>query len=370
MAAVVRAVESVVRLPAYREDVLAYAPPIARHDPGEVRGVFLGYDFHVARGRFALIEINTNAGGALLNTLLARAQRGCCLGFGVRSPSPRTARGFERRIVAMFREEWARAGRRRALARVAIVDDAPADQYLYPEFLLFEALFRRHGISAVVADPAELELGDDLVLRHEGAAIDLVYNRSTDFALTAPSSASLAAAYLADAVVLTPHPRAHALYADKRNLALLGDPDRLEAIGVPPKTRALLHDAIPRTEPLHTGNAERLRAARRGLFFKPHAGHGSRGAWRGDKLTRRVWNDIAAGGHVAQVTVAPGTRRTSPAPEAKPLKYDVRTYAYGDTVQWTAARLYRGQTTNFRTPGGGFAPVHMLGTRFGGTRSG
>jgi hypothetical protein len=26
----------------------------------------------------------------------------------------------------------------------------------------------------------------------------------------------------------------------------------------------------------------------------------------------------------------------------------------------TAARLYQGQTTNFRTPGGGFAPVYVV----------
>ena len=40
------------------------------------------------------------------------------------------------------------------------------------------------------------------------------------------------------------------------------------------------------------------------------------------------------------------------------LKFDVRDYAYDGAVQWVAARLYQGQTTNFRTPGGGFAPVY------------
>ncbi len=39
------------------------------------------------------------------------------------------------------------------------------------------------------------------------------------------------------------------------------------------------------------------------------------------------------------------------------MKVDVRNYAYDGTVQLLAARLYQGQTTNFRTPGGGFAPV-------------
>jgi hypothetical protein len=39
------------------------------------------------------------------------------------------------------------------------------------------------------------------------------------------------------------------------------------------------------------------------------------------------------------------------------LKADVRNYVYRGAVQLVAARLYQGQTTNFRTPGGGFAVV-------------
>ena len=41
-------------------------------------GVFMGYDFHLAADGPKLIEINTNAGGAFLNALLAKAQRACC----------------------------------------------------------------------------------------------------------------------------------------------------------------------------------------------------------------------------------------------------------------------------------------------------
>ena len=47
--------------------------------------------------------------------------------------------------------------------------------------------------------------------------------------------------------------------------------------------------------------------------------------------------------------------------EPQPLKYDVRCYVYEGRVQLLAARLYQGQTTNFRTPGGGFAPVCLVG---------
>jgi len=46
MAEVIEAIESVVALPAYREEVLAASPAIARHDPRGAEGVFFGYDFH------------------------------------------------------------------------------------------------------------------------------------------------------------------------------------------------------------------------------------------------------------------------------------------------------------------------------------
>ena len=56
------------------------------------------------------------------------------------------------------------------------------------------------------------------------------------------------------------------------------------------------------------GDEERLWSARRGLFFKPIVGYGGRGAYRGDKLTKRVWQDILAGDYVAQSIVLPGER--------------------------------------------------------------
>ncbi len=41
-------------------------------------------------------------------------------------------------------------------------------------------------------------------------------------------------------------------------------------------------------------------------------------------------------------------------------KMYVRLYTYSGQVLLVAARLYQGQTTNFRTPGGGFAPVFVV----------
>lgn len=50
---------------------------------------------------------------------------------------------------------------------------------------------------------------------------------------------------------------------------------------------------------------------RRRLFFKPAAGYGSKAAYRGDKLTRRVWGEILQGDYVAQTLVLPGERRVA-----------------------------------------------------------
>jgi hypothetical protein len=42
------------------------------------------------------------------------------------------------------------------------------------------------------------------------------------------------------------------------------------------------------------------------------------------------------------------------------LKLDLRAYGYRGQVQLLAARTWAGQTTNFRTEGGGFSPVVVL----------
>ncbi len=358
MRAVISAVESVVQSQGWREHLLNSAADIVRHSPRGAKSVFMGYDFHIGGHGVGLIEINTNAGGALLNNVLARAQRACCPDVARLALPKDITQPLEETIVAMFQREWLLAGNSRPLASVAIVDERPFEQYLYPEFILFRELFLRYGINAVIATPEQLVL-DRGSLRVDGQVIDLVYNRLTDFLLEQPANAVLRNAYLVDAIVLTPHPQAHALYADKRNLALLTDPDALNALGVPAAIQNTLLKGIPHTEVVDPAQADRLWSARKGLFFKPTAGYGSKAAWRGDKISRRVWGEILAGDYVAQALVPPG-ERYGEGDEAAPLvfKYDLRNYVYDGAVQWVAARLYQGQTTNFRTPGGGFAPVY------------
>jgi hypothetical protein len=363
MARLVAAVERVVALPAWREHVLAYAPEIARHRTA-ARGVFLGYDFHLGNGFGKLgpqlIEINTNAGGGLLNALLARAQKACCDDVEALLPGDLAGDTPEHLFLEMFRAEWRafaeKVGAGDTPTRIAIVDEAPQTQYLYPEFVLFRRLFDHAGIAAVICDPQELVFRDG-VLWHGTFRIDMVYNRLTDFALEAPTSRALREAYLADAAAITPHPQAHALYADKRNLVALSDDAVLAAWGVDTETRATLAAKIPRTELVVPEHADDLWTRRRQLFFKPAAGYGSKATYRGDKITRRVFDEVLAGSYIAQALVPPSSRtlRVDAAPVE--LKLDLRNYVYNGHVQLIAARLWQGQTTNFRTPGGGFAPV-------------
>lgn len=357
MADVVRSVESVVAMPEYRDLVLARAPVVAQLASPGPKGVFFGYDFHLTEGHLGLIEINTNAGGAMLNAVMARAHRACCSDLGAMAPTLAQIEDFEKAMVEMFRHEWLLAGRAARLKTIAIVDSAPAGQYLYPEFLLFQQLFDRHEIHAVIADPSELEWRGGALL-HGGLVVDMVYNRLTDFYLEQPASAALREAYLQDGVVLTPHPQAHALYADKRRLALLSDASQLDSLGVERDIQKLLLEHIPSTEIVTAADEQRLWAARRSLFFKPVAGFGSRAAYRGDKVTKGVWRDILAGDYVAQAIVKPGERSTGEINLPVPMKFDLRAYAYNAKVQWLSARVYQGQTTNFRTFGGGFAPVY------------
>lgn len=358
IAAAVAAIERVIALPQYQAAALARAPAIAGHAFGPA-GAFMGYDFHLGPQGPRLIEINTNAGGALLTAALARAQRSCCEAMHWAFTPNAELQTREQTFLDMFVAEWRLQRGGAPMGSLAIVDDEPAAQYLAPEFELLQQLFRRLGLVASIADAKELEWREGK-LWHQGAAVDMVYNRLTDFYLVEPGHSALREAYEAGAVVLTPHPRAHALHADKRNLVALSDDETLAAWGAAGADRELLKAVVPQTRLVTAERAAELWAGRRRLFFKPVAGHGGKAAYRGDKLTRRVWGEILTGDFVAQALVPPGERLTEVDGIQADLKFDVRAYTYDGKVLLLAARMYSGQTTNFRTPGGGFAPVVVV----------
>ncbi len=353
MAHVVTAIEAVVAAPPYRSAARTWAPPIAAFDPGSPGGL-LGFDFHLGADGPRLIEVNTNPGGILINALLVKAQSLCMPTLS----APAVGEGdVDDAALDVLLAEWdaQRPDGRHGI--VAIVDQSPTGQYLYPEFLLFQDRLRSRGIETEVCDPDELVYtGGRLQLG--GRHVGFVYNRCTDFALAEPASAALRAAYLERAVAMSPHPWSHALYADKRNLALLGNRAFLESLGADAETVDCLAQCVPPTEVMTDANRDDLWQRRKQLFFKPAGGFGGRASYRGDKLTHKTWQQMADTDYVAQALVPPSQRHLSAGDI--PLKVDIRCYAYRGRVLLFAARTYQGQTTNFRTPGGGFAPVLTL----------
>ena len=74
-------------------------------------------------------------------------------------------------------------------------------------------------------------------------------------------------------------------------------------------------------------------------------------------MAKRVFEEILQGGYIAQEIVPPSEHSVVVEGESQLMKADIRAFVYQGAVQMFVARLYQGQTTNFRTPGGGFAPV-------------
>jgi hypothetical protein len=209
-------------------------------------------------------------------------------------PADTAARGP---FVAMFREEWRLAaailgsGRWRA-SRSSM--SLPAEQYLAPEFELFRQLFEANGIAALVADPAELSFdGERLVLSWAGPARRPGLQPADRLCPRRAAARALRAAYLADAVVLTPHPQTHALFADKRNLVASAttrgwhDRGRDDERTVAGEQHSAYRGSLP-ARPRPSG------PSRKQWFFKPAAGFGSKATYRGDKLTRRVFAESRA----------------------------------------------------------------------------
>lgn len=354
MQAIVKAIEKAAALPDYQRLVLSRVPCNTHFRPGP-RGALMGYDFHLGKEGPALIEVNTNAGGAFLNAVLARAQLRCCGG----SAGAAWAEDFEGAVISQFESEWRTQRNTRRPESIAIVDDQPTQQYLYPEFKLAQHLFQAHGIDALILSPSDIEYKSG-TLYNGNKRIDLVYNRLVDFGLEAPEHAPLRSAWLDGGAVITPNPFVHALLADKRNLALLSDHEALLAWGLGDEDVNVLRQGIPHTVAVNAAAGEKLWEQRKQWFFKPVAGHGSKGVYRGSKLTRSTFARILDDNYIAQTYVPASERLVLVDGEQKMLKVDVRLYTYRGNPILAAARLYRGQTTNFRTPGGGFAPLLVM----------
>jgi len=377
MHGVIDAIETLAKNTAYRADKLQQHSLDNRWVQHSGNGALMGYDFHISRPLAnseksnnelqqgpQLIEVNTNAGGAFL---VGELHRACdkiispCCGF-------QSVDDNLQNLYSLIDSEWRSAGREGKPKMVAIVDDSPATQYLYPDMLIAKDYFEEQGINTIVADVSSLDFSGS-TLTCDGIEVDFVYNRCTDFALSAKRCRALKDAALSGAAVVAPNPLHHALYANKRNLLEFRDNEKLLSYGLTAAQRAHLSQHVPESWLLTEDNAEELHASRKTLFFKPVDGYGSKAVYRGDKITRRVWNELLDAvrrgeGYLAQKTIAPQKRAIVTKGRREQLKYDVRVYTAGGAPLLTVARAYQGQTTNFRSAGGGFAPVYYWSDSF------
>ena len=129
----------------------------------------------------------------------------------------------------------------------------PRNSIFIQNSVVAQRFLLKHGIETMIADAGTLryERGRLLV---GNEPIDLVYNRLVDFAFERPEHDALRAAYRDGAVVVTPNPHVHALYADKRNLSWLSDQAALRAWGLSPEMVADLA-GVPRTVIVTSDNA-------------------------------------------------------------------------------------------------------------------
>lgn len=318
-------------------------------------GILMSYDFHLLNDTPKLIEINTNAGGFFINYEMLQGLDRCCEDAHAYDPD-----NVEKQILEMFRNEFAKINTRE-LRTVAIMDENPTEQFLYPEFLICKNILEKHGIHVFIVDPKEVEVNDGMA-RVLGTSIDLIYNRVTDFYFTKEEHAHLLA--LAESntesntTVLSPGPEDYRLFADKSNFLHLQD-RHIQEMALTKEEANVVRETIPETFRVGEDTADTLWENRKRYFFKPLNGYGGKGAYNGKGLTKKVWEDIKNSQYIAQEIIQPSTKEKENEGEIESFKYDIRAYTYRGEVLLLSARLYQGQTTNFRTPGGGFAPVFI-----------
>lgn len=326
-------------------------------NPGNY-SVFMGFDFHLTPAGLKLIEINTNAAGISLAEYL-RAYHNI-------SWSSAINKNVCEAVVESFRTEWRlflqNENRQNNLKdfRIAIIDEKPREQKTFFDFSVLATVLRRAGHPVEICDYTEVQTdaeGTSFKLP-SGEAIDLVYNRYCDFYLSQTSSQVLRRAFENRQVCFSPNPYEYWLLADKERTAVIGDSSKWDSFGLGEAEKEILRRTLLEIRTLTAENADEIWSQRKKLFFKPTQSFGGRAAYRGEGLTRRVFQEALEKGYVVQ--------EFAPAPEmqfedhGEPYKYDIRFFVYQNEIQAVAARLFRGQVTNFRTLGGGFAAVRIV----------
>jgi len=330
----------VSRLPAYPGN-LGPVPAVCARPPAN-RSVLMAYDFHTnEEGECFLVEINTNASGFMLAGLMNAVKTGA---------NAEDFPPFEDLFSSFANELKLFAGSVPPQPLVAITDENLLEQKMYPEFLIYKDWFEKHGWRA------------ELVEAKDFAKADLVYNRTTDFYFDAENSSALRRAYEHREACFSPNPYEYWLLADKERLIQFGTDAFWGNLGASAEDRAAIQKVlIPSFDKSAFADTDEIWDQRKKLFFKPKRSHGGKSVYRGESVSRKVFERLMMDGDVLVQRYQPAQR--VPTDDARsPLsnwKFDLRFFVYEDRIQMCAARIYQGQVTNFASPYGGFTLVQF-----------
>lgn len=274
------------------------------------------YDFHYSEQKLKLIEMNTNASGFLLTQLLETDKE--------------VIRSFEESLIESFINSFKEKPK-----KVFIIDENPSEEKMFVEFKIYEDFFRSFDIKAQTLTTAEftkLALASDEKL--------FCYNRDCDFYLD--ENPNLKKLWLDKKVVLSTHPESYELIASKKNLIDLSN-----------ESDIFLKNYIVNEE-----NFDQLWQIRKKLFFKPFESFGSKGVYAGKSVSKKKFQEIVDSDteYMAQELHLPGKVIN----EESEWKFDIRAYFSTENIQKVVARVYKGQVTNFKEPGGGFALIEWI----------
>ncbi len=307
------------------------------------KSIMMSYDFHIDETDTPkLIEINTNASFLLLGLELYEA-------LNQEKPVPHFS---NKNIAEMLKTELGYQHKdNKPTPSISIIDENPAEQRLYVEFIVANEMFKSLGFNSKIQDYREIT---------SDSAPDLIYNRYTDFFLTEPTSQELRKIYENKIAVVSPNPFEYFLLADKQRMIDWHQDGFIDSLDLTPSEKELILKVTPIAKDLTSETAPEIWSQKKKYFLKPKNSFGSKQSYRGGSISAKLFETLIDQNMIAQEFIpAPEKDFTLNDSESVKLKYDLRCYAYKGELQLIVARLYQGQVTNLQTPHGGFATVSV-----------
>lgn len=307
----------------------------------------LGFDFHLTKDGPKLIEINTNAGGlATVFTFSVVKDENSFKELERKHITKNFLKAMDQEYCIaknFIKSQNKNSNLPEKLSVVAIVDDNVTSQGLYSEMLEFKRIIEENEMKAFVVSPEELQYNEEeQSLYFKEDRIDFVYNRiSSDFRLKMDKYKGIRNASIAGQIVLSPHPASYVRIADKRNLGLILQ--KIESF----ETQPIYHSVVPKILSMKEKTIEEWTKERKKWVFKPPEGNGSKGVYRGDKISATKLKTLPIETTLAQEYCPPSISEDG-------TKLDFRVFTRDTFVLGLATRHFTGQVMEMRSKKSGF----------------